>query len=85
MWNFAQGNIFGISVSGMDMMASVFSFAPTNEGELINGGTFGLEGGLAVTIVLILATIAVLLVKVRPVTLQTQEAEDIEAQDVFAL
>lgn len=85
MWNFAQGNIFGISVSGMDMMASVFSFAPTNEGELINGGTFGLEGGLAVTIVLILATIAVLLVKVKPVTLQTQEAEDIEAQDVFAL
>lgn len=85
MWNFAQGNIFGISVSGMDMMGSVFSFAPTNEGELINGGTFGLEGGLAVTIVLILATIAVLLVKVKPVTLQTQEAEDIEAQDVFAL
>lgn len=85
MWNFAQGNIFGVSVSGMDIMASVFSFVPTNEGELINGGTFGLEGGLAVTIVLILATIAVLLVKVRPVTLQTQEAEDIEAQDVFAL
>ncbi len=85
MWNFAQGNIFGVSVSGMDIMASVFSFAPTNEGELINGGTFGLEGGLAVTIVLILATIAVLLVKAKPVTPQTQGDEDIEAQDVFAL
>ena len=50
MWNFAQGNIFGISVSGLGLTTSVFSFGLTEGGSLINGGSFGLEGGLAVTI-----------------------------------
>lgn len=63
IWNFAQGNIFGIKVSGMNMQQSVFSFVPTQTGNLINGGSFGLEGGLAVTIVLILGIIMTLFMK----------------------
>lgn len=63
MWNFAQGNLYGIRVSGMDKMESVFTFDAPQAGELINGGVFGLEGGLAVTIVLVIALIIALLMK----------------------
>jgi membrane protease YdiL (CAAX protease family) len=63
MWNFTQGNIFGIQVSGMSKMESVFAFDATQGGELINGGAFGLEGGLAVTAVLAVALVIALLLK----------------------
>lgn len=62
MWNFTQGNFFGILVSGQNTNASIFKFTSTSDGILINGGDFGLEGGLAVTIVLVLATVNVLFV-----------------------
>jgi membrane protease YdiL (CAAX protease family) len=65
IWNFAQGNIFGIAVSGSRIDTSVFSFTPTKAGALINGGSFGLEGGLAVTAVLFIGLIATMLVKGR--------------------
>lgn len=65
MWNFAQGNIFGIKVSGLDTTVSMFSFIPSGNGKLLNGGEFGLEGGLAVTIVLCISIVAIVLVKAR--------------------
>ena len=55
MWNFAQGNLFGIPVSGLAGLPSPLK-ADIAEGglsTLINGGAFGLEGGLAVTVVLL--------------------------------
>ncbi len=61
VWNFVQGNFYGIFVSGMDTKTSVFRFTPVDNGELFNGGDFGLEGGLAVTFVLILSTALTLL------------------------
>ncbi len=64
-WNFTQGNVFGILVSGQSVKASILSFEPTGTGTLINGGKFGLEGGLAVTIVLIAAIAVTVLVKGR--------------------
>lgn len=49
-WNFFQGHILGSQVSGLPGTASVFLFE--NKGsELINGGSFGFEGGLAVAAV----------------------------------
>ena len=63
IWNFTQGNFYGIKVSGIDSGASVFKFVPTNGGTLLNGGEFGLEGGLAVTIVLVLGIAVTLLWK----------------------
>ncbi len=54
IWNFVQGNFYGISVSGMGDMTSVLQSTSVSGKELINGGTFGLEGGLAVTIVLVI-------------------------------
>lgn len=57
-WNFAQGNLFGIPVSGMGSEVSVLRFSPAGS-RMINGGEFGLEGGLAVTAVLAAATLLV--------------------------
>lgn len=57
MWNFAQGNLFGIPVSGLAGSPSPL-VAEMGEGSwqtLVNGGSFGLEGGLAVTAVLAVA------------------------------
>ncbi len=65
MWNFVQGNIFGIAVSGIKINATVFSFESNKTNTLINGGEFGLEGGLAVTAVLVIATVLTLLIKSR--------------------
>ena len=54
IWNFAQGNLFGIPVSGIAGIPSpLLSTLHRGSGQaLIHGGAFGLEGGLAVTVVL---------------------------------
>ena len=52
IWNFVQGNVFGIKVSGMDIDCMLFESEITDMA-IINGGSFGLEGGLAVSVVLI--------------------------------
>jgi len=56
IWNFVQGNFYGIKVSGMSTSCSVFTSVAVEGREWMNGGAFGLEGGLAVTIVLVAAT-----------------------------
>ncbi|MBQ2265226.1 MAG: CPBP family intramembrane metalloprotease [Oscillospiraceae bacterium] len=60
IWNFVQGNFFGLPVSGIDSGDSVFRFSLIEGSDLANGGAFGLEGGLPCTIVLT-AVILVLL------------------------
>lgn len=53
IWNFAQGNIYGVQVSGMDVSNSILSTSYTDGMEIINGGSFGMEGGLAVSFIFI--------------------------------
>lgn len=54
-WNFAQGNLVGIQVSGMAQMPTVAVMQPLGEQDLFHGGAFGLEGGLIVTAVTLVA------------------------------
>lgn len=54
-WNFAQGNLVGIRVSGMTQMPTVAIMNPVGERALLHGGAFGLEGGLIVTFVTLAA------------------------------
>lgn len=54
IWNFLQGNFYGFEVSGINTNNSILSFTALENGSLINGGIFGMEGGLAVTLVLII-------------------------------
>ena len=56
LWNFAQGNFYGILVSGMNMGPTVFQFELSGH-PIISGGEFGLEGGISVFIVEILTLI----------------------------
>lgn len=67
MWNFAQGNIFGISVSGLDLVPSVFVVTNKEGGAmwLLNGGSFGLEGSLCCTFVMLGAIALALLMKTK--------------------
>lgn len=62
-WNFTQGNVFGISVSGMATQPSILQFTPATGSALMSGGAFGLEGSLSASIVLIIAIICALLLK----------------------
>ena len=55
VWNFLQGNVFGLSVSGMAKSTSVLSFEVKEGYNLVTGGEFGPEGGLIVTLVLLVA------------------------------
>lgn len=51
-WNFVQGNIFGIAVSGQSVGASLFHFVEkAGAPEWISGGGFGTEGSLITSLV----------------------------------
>lgn len=63
VWNLVQGNVYGIKVSGMETSCTLLESAMIEERELINGGAFGLEGGIAVTIVLVVGIAACCLYK----------------------
>ncbi len=67
-WNFIQGNIFGVSVSGTGVAngATPLLTLLNDESPLLTGGVFGVEGGLLDTFVE-LAALAVLLFLVKPV------------------
>lgn len=54
-WNFAQGNLVGIRVSGTAQLPTVAVMQPLGEQALFHGGDFGLEGGLIVTLVTLAA------------------------------
>lgn len=56
VWNLVQGNVYGISVSGTTQQCSVLSSVVMEGKQIWNGGAFGLEGGLAVTFLLLVAT-----------------------------
>lgn len=71
-WNWAQGNVFGFLVSGGgNMGGSIFTFANRTE-TIVNGGAFGPEGGLVITIIYLIG-IAILLL------LQKKKVEKIKA------
>lgn len=81
IWNFVQGNFYGIKVSGMETSCTVFDSLVVEGKSLINGGDFGLEGGLAVTIVLVIGTIILLLIPAK----SKEEIEEIPvAQETVA-
>ena len=51
-WNWAQGNLFGVAVSGQQVSDSFFTFtANPGSADLITGGAFGIEGSLVCTLV----------------------------------
>lgn len=66
VWNWAQGSFYGLPVSGMSAGNSVLGYRPTDGMELWTGGKFGLESGLAATIVTVVIIAALLLIPQKP-------------------
>lgn len=62
IWNLVQGNFWGLRVSGNSVECSVLKSTLAESRSLINGGAFGPEGGLGVSIVLLVG-ICMLLVR----------------------
>lgn len=58
VWNFAEGNIFGISISGHESFKETIFNSEVTGSDFLTGGAFGLEGGIICTIGLIIATAA---------------------------
>jgi hypothetical protein len=52
VWNWAQGNIFGLAVSGNPATADSLFVTQATGAEILTGGSFGPEGGLLVSFVL---------------------------------
>ncbi|KXT93995.1 CPBP family intramembrane glutamic endopeptidase [Streptococcus mitis] len=53
-WNFAQGNLFGILVSGQPSGTSLMTFLPQGDRSWLSGGSFGIEGSVMTSLVLLL-------------------------------
>lgn len=73
IWNLVQGNVYGIRVSGVQSSCTILSSEMVAGRELINGGDFGLEGGLAVTIVLVAGTLIMLATRQQRYVEETRE------------
>lgn len=58
-WNFAQGNLFGFEVSGLNVQVGTLIDLNLVGNDMVSGGVFGPEAGLCATIILI-ASILVL-------------------------
>jgi membrane protease YdiL (CAAX protease family) len=55
-WNWFQGSIFGISVSGLGELASAPLMKPADSGPAwLTGGAYGIEGGIACTMALVVS------------------------------
>lgn len=60
IWNWAQGNLFGFEVSGIQIRSGMIFDLMENGPDWLTGGLFGPEGGIVVTLVLIISSVLVL-------------------------
>ncbi len=60
IWNFTQGNFYGISVSGTGNTEAVFRTTAVSSSAILTGGDFGAEGSIITTVVLTSACVFML-------------------------
>lgn len=65
VWNWAQGNFYGMPVSGNASGPSVMKFSLPEGMDIWTGGAFGVESGLGTTIIMIVLSAALLLIPQR--------------------
>lgn len=58
-WNWIQGSVLGYEVSGVKFFPSLFTLNLSEE-NLMNGGSFGFEGSVVCTVLLILCTVLII-------------------------
>lgn len=62
IWNFAEGNIYGISISGHKSFSETIFNSKVTGSNFLTGGEFGLEGGIICSIGLIIAMVVMVYV-----------------------
>lgn len=72
VWNWAQGNFFGLQVSGLQTGSTIFKFSQTGNAAWIGGEKFGLEAGVGTTAVTLIVIVILLLLPQR----KTQEEQE---------
>lgn len=81
-WNWVQGAILGIPVSGIKELTTAPLFQVTNAGSIVlTGGDYGIEGGLACTIALVASGI---LIWFLPVIKPTKEMLALTSEEIPA-
>lgn len=67
VWNWMQGSVFGIEVSGLTKIVPHPVLKEIETGPTwIGGGEYGLEGGIVTTIAIIISTAAIYLLPIKP-------------------
>ncbi|MDE5792529.1 MAG: CPBP family intramembrane metalloprotease [Oscillospiraceae bacterium] len=74
VWNFVQGNFYGLPVSGIDTGGTIFSVSLVKNADFANGGKFGLEASLPCAIVMLIAIAVLLLVPMKFLENQEKQA-----------
>lgn len=74
VWNFVQGNFYGLPVSGIDTGGTIFSVSLVENANLANGGDFGLEASLPCAIVMLIAIAVLLFVPMKFLDNQEKQA-----------
>lgn len=72
MWNWTQGSVFGIEVSGLtDITPHPFLREIDNGPTWLTGSTYGLEGGIACTIAIVISMVAIHFLPIRSSHIET--------------
>lgn len=67
VWNWMLGAVFGIEVSGMRHLVDASVLREVDSGPAwVTGTTYGIEGGIVVTIALIVSTVGIYFLPLRP-------------------
>jgi membrane protease YdiL (CAAX protease family) len=64
-WNWAQGNLFGLEVSGSKFGGTTLFNLKEVGPDVLTGGAFGPEGGLAITLILVVGCIIIFALAVQ--------------------
>ncbi|HYR76409.1 MAG TPA: type II CAAX endopeptidase family protein [Pyrinomonadaceae bacterium] len=77
-WNWAQASLLGLPVSGIDRLATAPLLRAINSGpDWLTGGSYGIEGGAACTIALLISTLIIWRTKlISPPDVPTERAEE---------
>jgi len=68
-WNLAQGNIFGISVSGHEVSPSIFAVQIPEGNQILSGGTYGIEANIITTFITLgIIIVSLLIIRKRKQT-----------------
>jgi len=74
-WNFAQGNIYGLSISGEQGTNNSLFISKILGTDILTGGNFGPEGGLITTLFLVFAILFISLILYKKDKIQIPDIE----------